>query len=84
MAMGYEQIYAGLCARLAACDLHEAAGRLGMGFLSGSHASLSFLGRVFIISPGGVKPAQGTAPLNTRSVLAYYALSPGMSVAAGT
>jgi len=78
MSNGYEQIYESLIPRLSACDLLEAAERLGLSLKPDGALSVNFLGREYEISSRGVNPVDGKpVNVNNRSVLAYYALSQG-------
>jgi hypothetical protein len=58
MQGGYDSIYRGLLARLPACDLREAADRLGLDYLDGS-VRVVFLGRRYRITPDGVQCEDG-------------------------
>jgi len=78
MSSGYEQIYKSLVFKLGECDLLDAAQRLGLSPQPDGSLSVGFLGRDYVISSQGVKPADGM-PVNgnNRNVLAYYTLSKG-------
>jgi len=80
MQSGYDQIYLGVVARLAQCDLTEHARRLGFDLASGSPA-IGFLGRDFSVTARGVEPLDGLpAHVNNRSVLGLYMLSEGSGI----
>jgi hypothetical protein len=77
MGTGYEKIYSALLPRLAECDLTESASRLG-GTMAGGGIRLSFLGRDYMITNGGVETEDGEpVDVNNRSVLIYYVTSRG-------
>ena len=74
----YEQIYRDIVYKLADCDLHEAAKRLGLPPPFGGVIKMMFLGREYEISSAGIKPADGL-PVNPNylSTLVYYVTSKG-------
>ncbi|HBU11490.1 MAG TPA: hypothetical protein DEB31_01780 [Clostridiales bacterium] len=78
MPGGYDAIYEHLTTRLSACDFAEISGRLGLS-LSGDTLAIRFLARDYVIDRQGVA-AQDDAPVpvNTKNVLLYYVLSPGV------
>jgi hypothetical protein len=74
---GYDSIYRGLVARLPQYDLEEAAGRLGLEYVSGA-VRVRFLSREYAITRQGVDPLDGhPVNVNIRNVLLYYLYSTG-------
>lgn len=85
MSDGYRDIYERLLPRLSVCDFPEVARRLGMSLQPEGSLAVRFLGREYEINASGVTPTDGRpVEVNYRSVLAYYALSPGEGEPAGT
>jgi hypothetical protein len=77
MERGYERIYSTLLPRLAECDIVQNGTRLG-GLPVSDGVKIRFLGRDYIITKEGVKPADGKpCDVNSRSLLIYYVTSSG-------
>jgi hypothetical protein len=73
---GYDRTYQAVAARLRDLEFPYAARRLEFDLIDKYTMSIDFLGRKYILSRGGVKPADGQeADVNILSVLGYYALS---------
>jgi hypothetical protein len=78
MANGYEKTYEAVLPRLKNRVFPEIALRLGFDLLTQHSLGLDFLGRPYVIGPGGVEPADGKdVHVNIKSVLVYYAVSRG-------
>ena len=77
MVTGYEKIYSTILPKLAECDLARNAPRLG-AVASAEGFRISFLGREYMITAGGVETTDGRpVDVNNRSVLIYYITSEG-------
>lgn len=85
MREGYEHTYRQVAPRLLACDLAEAAARLGFDAPVDSAVRARFLGRAYHISRDGVAAADGgeSDPV-ARSLLVYYITSGGGGEPAGS
>ncbi|MBI5523822.1 MAG: DUF3786 domain-containing protein [Desulfarculus sp.] len=79
----YEEVYAGLVARLATADLKAPAMGLGLAQQDGA-ARVPLLGRDYLVDRAGVRAADGApAAFTHRIVLAYYLLHGGRGEPAG-
>jgi hypothetical protein len=75
---GYEMTYEAQRQRLLTLNFPEAAARLGFTLLYDDMMTVTFAGRLFVLTRAGVYPADGlAASANTRTVLVCYAYSQG-------
>ena len=75
---GYEKTYETIRPLLRDLDIPYTARRLGFDLVSRDEMAVSFLGRRFRVTRAGVSPGDGQpVNVNHRSVLVYYAVSPG-------